>query len=432
MGHHLLLAVIKVEMFLNSINKKRRVKVNVILLVCAWTLSVTLIVPLMVKNGGAMWNRADVDEASWMYHLCPHYHAKPSARDTLSWRPPSAQDIFFTQTSCAVALSIREACAVESAARHHPHQQVLVFMTAPDLDRSHPLLQLLQTLSNVQLAWLDLDQVFVEGAVGQWHRDRLWMYSEGRTSAEVSDAVRAELLRRYGGTYIDLDAITLQPLPNTTNWLGRIDSNLVTAAVSRFAPGNPLLQHSLWLIACRLLNTKVSSPSSAPPSRITEGRRRGARVWVGRRRLTAKNGEECPSSVVDNIPSSFNPQGCCSIGPNLFTHILHQSCPKNVTTPSSADPAQAEHCNGVTIFPRSYFYPIHYGYEEDQLESIFREGEGLGRAFLSNTHAFSLHLFHSLSHQGRVSPAGDSVLSEVAQRNCPDVFQIVKTKDLWL
>ncbi|XP_037789420.1 alpha-1,4-N-acetylglucosaminyltransferase-like [Penaeus monodon] len=205
------------------------------------------------------------------------------------------------------------------------------------------------------------------------------MYSEGRTSAEVSDAVRAELLRRYGGTYIDLDAITLQPLPNTTNWLGRIDSKLVTAAVSRFDPGNPLLQ-----------------------------------------------------SVADNIPSSFNPQGCCSIGPNLFTHILHQSCPKNVTTPSSADPDQAEHCNGVTIFPRSYFYPIHYGYEEDQLQSIFREGEGLGRAFLSNTHAFSLHLFHSLSHQGRVSPAGDSVLSEVAQRNCPSVFQIVKSKDLWL
>lgn len=98
----------EVKMFLMSINKKRRVKVNVILLVCAWTLSVTLVVPLMVKNGGVMWNRADGDEASWMYHLCPHYHTKPEAQDTLSWRPPSAQDIFFTQTSCAVALSIRE------------------------------------------------------------------------------------------------------------------------------------------------------------------------------------------------------------------------------------------------------------------------------------------------------------------------------------
>lgn len=70
---------------------------------------------------------------------------------------------------------------------------------------------------------------------------RRWQQT-GRTSAEVSDAVRAELLRRYGGTYIDLDAITLRPLPTTMNWLGRIDSKLVTAAVSRFAPGHPLLQ----------------------------------------------------------------------------------------------------------------------------------------------------------------------------------------------
>ncbi|XP_069983678.1 lactosylceramide 4-alpha-galactosyltransferase-like [Penaeus vannamei] len=366
-------------MFFMSINRERRVMVNVILLMCAWSLSVTLIVPLMVGNGGAVRNGADGDAASWIQHLCPNYRTKPGSRDTLSWRPPSAQDIFFTQTSCAAALSMREACAVESAARHHPHQQVLVLMTAPDLDLSHPLLQLLQTLSNVQLAWLDLDRVFVEGGLREWHRGRQWMFSEGRTSAEVSDAVRAELLRRYGGTYVDLDAITLRPLPTTMNWLGRIDSKLVTAAVSRFAPGHPLLQ-----------------------------------------------------SVVDNIPSSFDPHGCCSIGPNLFTHLLHQSCPKNVTTPSSAHPDEAEHCNGVTIFPKSYFYPVHYGYRKDQLESIFREGEGLGRAFLSSTQAFSLHLFNSLSHQGQVSPDGDSVLSEVARRNCPALFHLVKTKDRWL
>lgn len=41
--------------------------------------------------------------------------------------------------------------------------------------------QLLQTLSNVQLAWLDLDRVFVEGGLREWHRGRQWMFSEGET-----------------------------------------------------------------------------------------------------------------------------------------------------------------------------------------------------------------------------------------------------------
>ncbi|ROT78950.1 putative secreted protein [Penaeus vannamei] len=177
------------------------------------------------------------------------------------------------------------------------------------------------------------------------------MFSEGRTFAEVGDATRAELLRRFGGTYVDLDAITLRPLPSLNNWLGRVDDTLlINTAVVSFVPGHPILQ-----------------------------------------------------DVVRSIPDSFKPHDCCSIGPVLFTRILHQSCPKNVTTPSSAHPDEAEHCNDVTIFPKSYFYPIHYGYRKDQLESIFREGEGLGRAFLSSTQAFSLHLFHSVSEKAVVS-----------------------------
>ncbi|XP_047498518.1 alpha-1,4-N-acetylglucosaminyltransferase-like [Penaeus chinensis] len=271
------------------------------------------------------------------------------------------------------------ACAVESSAVHHPHRPVLVLLTAPDPDRDHPLLKVLQSLANVRLAWLDLDQVFEDANLRTWHQTRQWMFSEGRASAEVSDAVRAELLRRFGGTYVDLDAITLRSLPSLNNWLGRVDDTLVNTAIASFSPGHPLLE-----------------------------------------------------DVVKSIPTSFNPQGCCSIGPNLFTHILHQSCPKNVTTPSSADPAQAELCNDVTIFPRSYFYPIHYGYEEDQLGSIFREGEGLGRAFLSNMHAFSLHLFHSLSSKATVSLSGDSILKEVVSNNCPKVFRYLQEHNMVL
>ncbi|XP_042892332.1 alpha-1,4-N-acetylglucosaminyltransferase-like [Penaeus japonicus] len=319
------------------------------------------------------------DDASWIPHLCPHYRRRRQRPQPLQWEPPSNYTIYFTQTSCRDVLTVREACAVESASLHHPHRPILVFLTAPDPDRDQPLLKMILGLGNVRLAWLDLDQVFDDEKLREWHQDRQWMFSEGRTFAEVSDAVRAEMLRRFGGTFVDLDAITLRSLPSSNNWLGRLDSALVNTAISSFVPGHPVLQ-----------------------------------------------------SVVDNIPSSFDPYGCCSIGPNLFTRILHQECPKNVTIPSSADPDQAERCHDVTIFPSSYFYPIHYGYERDQLESIFREGEGLGPAFLSKTRAFSLHLFNSLSSKRKVSLSGDSVLKEVAERNCPKVFLMLRERNMVL
>lgn len=68
------------------------------------------------------------------------------------------------------------------------------------------------------------------------------MIVSGNPSVTVSDAARAELLRRYGGTYMDLDALTLRPLPNTTNWLGRITDDVITNAVMSFTPGHQLLQ----------------------------------------------------------------------------------------------------------------------------------------------------------------------------------------------
>ncbi|XP_042877485.1 alpha-1,4-N-acetylglucosaminyltransferase-like [Penaeus japonicus] len=319
--------------------------------------------------------------ATWVTHLCPKYshHTLPK-HASLHWEKPGHGAIFFTQTSCSITLSPREACAVESAARHHPGRPVLVFMTAPSVDASQPLLKLVQQLDTVSLRWLDLDRVFASGPLEPWHRDRMWMLSEDRAPATVSDAVRAEMLRHFGGTYVDLDAITLRAFPRSPNWLGRVDQRLVTAAVSSFQRDHPLLK-----------------------------------------------------AAVAALPASYDPSACCSVGPDLLTDLLHQQCPDNITIPTSAPPEAAEYCGDVVVQPRTLFYPIHYGYEIDELESIFRDGEGLGPAFFSHTKtkdAFSLHLFHSLSRKRLVSLRGDSILKEAARRNCPKVYRyLLSQKD---
>lgn len=60
--------------------------------------------------------------------------------------------------------------------------------------------------------------------------------------AIVSDAVRSELLRRSGGVFLDLDIITLRPLPSRANWLGRLDHNQINTAVANFTKNHRLLQ----------------------------------------------------------------------------------------------------------------------------------------------------------------------------------------------
>lgn len=70
----------------------------------------------------------------------------------------------------------------------------------------------------------------------------------GHVVTVVGDAARVELLRRYGGTYLDLDGLTLRPLPHSTNWLAQVTDHLVGNAALSFTPQHPLLQVRLnWL-----------------------------------------------------------------------------------------------------------------------------------------------------------------------------------------
>ncbi|XP_068220024.1 lactosylceramide 4-alpha-galactosyltransferase-like [Palaemon carinicauda] len=313
-------------------------------------------------------------DASWIGHLCPSYHDH-EPQSTLLWEPITQDTIFFVKTSCHTHLSAREACAIESILNHHPKHSVRLMLAAPAFNFSHPFTKILQNNTKMKFSWLDLNEIFANEPLQSWHQERRWMLSGGRTSAVVNDVARAEILRRYGGTYVDLDALTLRPLPKKTNWLTRVDNYLVTSAVSSFTSNHKLLQ-----------------------------------------------------AVTKNIPKVFEPSSCCSVGPELFTDVLRKMCPKNITRPSSVSPEDFEFCGDITVYPRKLFYPIHYGYKSDELESIFTEGQGLGPQFFSTTKAFSLHLFHSLSSKRTANLGSDSIVVEAAKRNCPKVFQALNSR----
>ncbi|XP_037792379.1 alpha-1,4-N-acetylglucosaminyltransferase-like [Penaeus monodon] len=326
----------------------------------------------------------EVSYPAWVEHLCPRYYygirRSTAGLLKLSWKPLTDDAIFFIQTSCARSLGSRQACVVESAAHHHPHQPIRLLMTAPYINHTHPLLQVLLGLRNVQMHWLDLDQVFVEEPLLSWHRDRYWYMNQvflDIAPATVSDAVRSELLRRMGGVFLDLDVITLRPLPARANWVGRLDHNQVSTAVANFTKNHRLLQ-----------------------------------------------------MVVDAIPKAHDPRHCCTIGPALVTSYLHQLCPDNVTIPDATDPQTMESCDDIKIFNTHAFFPLSY-VKEDILR-LFKTREGIGPQFLASTRAYTLHLYHSLTKSGRLITSSDSILEEAARRNCPKVYKTIIENNLLL
>ncbi|XP_063887897.1 alpha-1,4-N-acetylglucosaminyltransferase-like isoform X2 [Scylla paramamosain] len=194
------------------------------------------------------------------------------------------------------------------------------------------------------------------------------MMNEERAPTFVSDAGRAELLRVYGGTYLDLDAITLRALPPVTSrpWMVRVDSDWVTIAVTGFPKRHPFMQR-----------------------------------------------------MVEDMPSFFDATHCCSLGPELVTRNLRPMCAANLTAAQ-----EGEQCQDITILPRHLFVPLHFGKE---LKRLFKDDAGYGAAFFNVSQAYSLHLFNSLSRRALIAADGDTIMAETFRRHCPKVFAQVSS-----
>ncbi|XP_047471333.1 alpha-1,4-N-acetylglucosaminyltransferase-like [Penaeus chinensis] len=242
-------------------------------------------------------------------------------------------------------------------------------MTAPYINHSHPLLQVVLGLDNVHASWLDLDHVYREEPLLTWHRERQWMLNEALSSTFVSDSTRIELLKRYGGTYLDLDIITLRPLPSYSNWLGWHAPMQINNAAMNLVKGHPSLQ-----------------------------------------------------MVASSIPKYFDPTSCCIIGPYLLYDVMHKMCPDDVTNSPNITETDVK-CGNVTILARTRLYPFS---PYNELDYILQEKKGKALTFFtSQNDTYFLHLYSSHTSKSRVPLGNKTLLGEAAMKNCPKVYNAI-------
>ncbi|KAG8244526.1 hypothetical protein J6590_019778 [Homalodisca vitripennis] len=161
------------------------------------------------------------------------------------------RNIFFVETRCSTektlegyvhnkgfVLSARQSCAIESTALTNPDREIYVFHSCPldddFLHHSPHFVPQLFSYPNVHLVKLNNTQLFNGSPVQQLYEKKL-LESSSYPVEHSSDVIRFTLLWKFGGTYFDLDIVTLRSLKRLrSNWVGAESEWVIGTGVMNF------------------------------------------------------------------------------------------------------------------------------------------------------------------------------------------------------
>ncbi|CAB4070367.1 A4GALT [Lepeophtheirus salmonis] len=146
---------------------------------------------------------------------------------------PKDTNFFFLETSGRSRLTLKELCALESAAKLHPKRNAFFIMTNKTYERTTAVVEIMEKYSNIQLLSIDLTYVFKGTVI-----ENLWLQNRIQKSvhynSHMSDILRYWFVYNYGGTYLDSDVIVLKEMPMNYNFAGveNMDSFLVDISIN--------------------------------------------------------------------------------------------------------------------------------------------------------------------------------------------------------
>ena len=211
---------------------------------------------------------------------------------------PRPNSFFLVETSGRNQLTPKEMCVLESVAKNHPTNQVYLLLTSPIFqDKNFQVVK--KKYGNLQAKYLRIPSLIYGSPIS----DLSWIeiIEDSKYSvSHLSDLLRYLILYNFGGTYLDLDALVIKPLPNLTNFLGRESYEYLNSAVLRFQKHHPILVKFLQY-----------------------------------------------------LKSNFNGQDWGANGPKLVTKVMQEFC----RTPELSQ-MTTDTCLGIHVFDPQAFYPV--------------------------------------------------------------------------
>lgn len=286
------------------------------------------------------------------------------------------QRIFFHETSGVTELSMKQCCAVESAAKHNPNRPVQLFLRPPKDCATFsatssssspfynpPWLEILSLYPNVEVVLINEGQYFSRTPLEDWYIKGDWRKSKYEI-AHLSDYIRILTLYKGGGLYLDIDILTIKALK------GEIFRNFLVygnAGMEEISNGAMHMERDHWL----------------------------------------------SSEIIGLIFKEYDPDAYVYHGPDAISEIMNRVCGLLAGMPKS------NQCGDVQILSDQFFYPIpsifsHILFEDNQNGT---ENETLSK--IKNT-SFGVHLWHSLSRLHKpLRLHSNQILAVLARENCP-------------
>ena len=277
--------------------------------------------------------------------------------------------IYMFETSGNIIIGSREACAMESASHHHPDKHLYYFMTSYYVQISNILVTLLRN-PKIHIVHLEYYRYFRNTPLENWFRTGKWRESHWRSS-HVSDALRYVTLWRHGGLYLDTDVIVLKPTENLTNFVGRESNKWLAAGILKFSQGHTFIQDCIQEFL---------------------GDFRGD-VWGYQ-------------------------------GPELITRVLDRQCNVSCHGCGRMDVMgvidKETTCAGVTVYPTSYFYSIHWSNWSD----LFTSDKVLSEKTLKKLeNSYLLHSWGMWSRNVKIFSASSQPYAVLAREHCPKIIR---------
>ncbi|KAL4104742.1 hypothetical protein QTP88_020024 [Uroleucon formosanum] len=256
---------------------------------------------------------SDIDQFlnSSKKHLISCYFEEKQDDSLLELNPEEVtkNSIFFVETSCnhkkGINLSLRQGCAIESAANLNPNLNIFVLFLAPSfISNESEIINRFKMYSNVNLRYINFVKYSHNTPLQDFVASNIISKSQWPVS-HASDLLRFLTLWKFGGTYLDLDVVLMKSLEGLKNFAS-IESNTSVASL--------------------VLNFDVD-----------------------------KIGRTVSNTSINDFASNYRANNWGYNGPGVITRTLEKICDTNLVTDMNK-----QKCNGFMVFGTEAFCPISW------------------------------------------------------------------------
>ena len=157
------------------------------------------------------------------------------------FRVVQSTNVFFVHTSMEKSPGIMESCAIESASRQNPDRRIVVYSNGFHDSNVKRL------GSNIEVRRFSYNEEFSKASreLSEWYASG--KYWEGYCVNNLSNALRLALLSSQGGTYFDMDIISIRNVERSgRNSIGKeFEEHYCNAGLLNWSRRHPLLERAM-------------------------------------------------------------------------------------------------------------------------------------------------------------------------------------------